>query len=213
YIAFPVAALSPDVNDSRRTMLEGVQEDIGTQGGDDLRWWGSHLTFERGGKTQVVRGAIVVFHHIMEHVVPAVAGGVHMRVDKAGRHQLTACREARVDRVCIGTASVHNAIVLVDDAPVFIYLMTGAVKSHHPAAFDKRFHTPPWAADWRGCLLLGLLPKADRSRSHERRYAVVLYGSDCTRAPGGSQHWRSGQVELSFTSGHFTLQLLEECLD
>jgi hypothetical protein len=33
-------------------------------------------------------GAIVVFHHVVEHVVPAVASGVHMRVDKAGRHEL-----------------------------------------------------------------------------------------------------------------------------
>src|SRR5262245_21020834 len=33
YIAFPVAPLSPDVNDGRRTVLEGVQADIGAQGG------------------------------------------------------------------------------------------------------------------------------------------------------------------------------------
>src|SRR5262249_20071462 len=62
HIAFPVAALPPDVNNSRRTMLEGMQEDIGAQGGDDLCWWGSHLAFKGSGKTQVVRGAIVVFH-------------------------------------------------------------------------------------------------------------------------------------------------------
>ena len=36
HIAFPVATLSPDVNDGRRTVLEGMQEDIGAQGGDDL---------------------------------------------------------------------------------------------------------------------------------------------------------------------------------
>src|SRR5262249_55730908 len=33
-IAFPVAPLSPDIDDGRRTVLEGVQEDIGAQGGD-----------------------------------------------------------------------------------------------------------------------------------------------------------------------------------
>src|SRR5262245_23099256 len=38
------------VNDGRRTVLEGVQEDIGAQGGDRLRRWGAHLAFEGGGK-------------------------------------------------------------------------------------------------------------------------------------------------------------------
>jgi hypothetical protein len=33
-------------------------------------------------------GAIVVFHHVVEHVVPTVASGAHMRVDKAGGHEL-----------------------------------------------------------------------------------------------------------------------------
>src|SRR4030095_3283523 len=108
YIAFPIAALSPDVNDGRRTVLEGVQEDIGAQGGDDLRWWGAHLAFEGGGKTQVVRGTIGVLHHVVEHVVPAVASGVHMRVDKAGRHELATCGEAQIYCTCIRTASVHN---------------------------------------------------------------------------------------------------------
>ena len=143
YIAFPVAALSPNVNDGGRTVLQSVQEDISAQGGDGFRRWGSHLAFEGGGKTQVVRGAVVVFRHVVEHVVPAVASGVHMRVDKAGRHELATCGEAHVYCACIGTASVHNTIVLVDDAAVFIHLVTGAVKSHHPATFDKRFHTPP----------------------------------------------------------------------
>ena len=128
-------------------MLQGMQQNIGTQDGDGLRRCGSHLAFEGSGKTQIIRSAVVIFRYVVEHVVPAVAGGVHVRVDKAGRHELATCREAYVDRACIGTASVHNAIVLVDDAAVFIHRMAGAMKSHHPAAFDKRFHTPPWAAD------------------------------------------------------------------
>src|SRR5215471_15226351 len=118
----------------------------------------------------------------MEHVVPAIAGGVHMRVDKAGGHELATCRETRVDCACIGTASVHNAIVVVHHAAVFIHLMAGAVKRHHPAAFDKRFHTSP----------LG------------RRYTVCLCGGDCTEGLGGSQHWGSGSVGPCFTAGHFT---------
>ena len=62
--------------------------------------------------------------------------------------------------------------------------MAGAITSHHPAAFDKRFHTPP-----------GLRIDAD-----ERRYAVFLCGGDCTEAPGGVNMGGQGACEKGCTA-------------
>jgi len=140
HIAFPVAALAAHVDDGGGALLDRVQEHEGAQRGHGLGRRRRHLALERGGEAHVVRRAVVVFRHVEEEVVAAIAGGVDMGIDESRRHKLSTSRETRVDRARVRPAGVHDAVVLENDAPLLVHFVALAVERHHPAAFDEGFH-------------------------------------------------------------------------
>ena len=141
-VAFPVAALAPDVDDGGGSLPEGVEEDERAQGGHRLGRGRGHLALQGRGEAHVVRRPVVVLSHVEEEVVARVARRVDVGVDEAGGDELAPRREAGVGRPRVRASRVHDTVALEDDATLLVDLVALAVERDHPPAFDERSHDP-----------------------------------------------------------------------